>query len=557
VRQSYDPTGALMFAASYDPYGIPFEQFGLGGSLGFTGEMTDANGLQYLRARYYNPALGTFLSRDPVMGMVGGQAIRWNPYTYAGANPANYVDPSGKIVWLAALALGAFFFARGAGVDIAMQMVFEGRSLSNIDWGSAILSGGIDVATGGLGTYLKGAGYAAKTINRLDFIADVALSSGVDIFYRGYDPTTAILGNAGFGAAFRVGFHQAGRALNWAGGKLGWHGGGGAAPNPRLAADCNSFSADTTVATENGDVPISDIAIGDEVLAYNEATGETGEYTVTDTISHVDEVILHLTIDGELIETTAEHPFYTIEGEWVNAGELEPGDQIWSLDGDYGTVEAVAVIEDADQRMYNLTVDEAHTFFVGDGDWLVHNEGRICYRFMDVNNPDDYLPTIVRADPFQGVQAVHRSDMEFYLNRIDAITLGPEYGGTGSRFTTPWDRLVMAYHQAIGVSHLTQAVEFHAKGYHGEGTPSLFVSLTDNVGLAANTRDTWLQGIIHGTPNLPAAPHLVAFNIPWDLPRGVGIFKPAFDLAISEGERLFMGRNLRDYQAFYIPNPYK
>ncbi len=25
--------------------------------------------------------------------------------------------------------------------------------------------------------------------------------------------------------------------------------------------------------------------------------------------------------------------------------------------------------------MYNLTVDEAHTFFVGDGQWLVHNAG--------------------------------------------------------------------------------------------------------------------------------------------------------------------------------------
>jgi hypothetical protein len=24
-------------------------------------------------------------------------------------------------------------------------------------------------------------------------------------------------------------------------------------------------------------------------------------------------------------------------------------------------------------EMYNLTVDEAHTFFVGDGEWLVHN----------------------------------------------------------------------------------------------------------------------------------------------------------------------------------------
>jgi len=41
--------------------------------------------------------------------------------------------------------------------------------------------------------------------------------------------------------------------------------------------------------------------------------------------------------------------------------------------GDYGTVEANVTIFDANQRMYNLTVEDAHTFFVGDGDWLVHN----------------------------------------------------------------------------------------------------------------------------------------------------------------------------------------
>ncbi len=44
-----------------------------------------------------------------------------------------------------------------------------------------------------------------------------------------------------------------------------------------------------------------------------------------------------------------------------------------SLDGN-GTVESIAVVVDP-QPMYNLTVDEAHTFFVGDGDWLVHNSG--------------------------------------------------------------------------------------------------------------------------------------------------------------------------------------
>jgi hypothetical protein len=45
----------------------------------------------------------------------------------------------------------------------------------------------------------------------------------------------------------------------------------------------------------------------------------TGEYTVTDTISHVDPEIVLLTIDGETLETTAEqwhiaHPFYTSPG---------------------------------------------------------------------------------------------------------------------------------------------------------------------------------------------------------------------------------------------------
>ena len=32
------------------------------------------------------------------------------------------------------------------------------------------------------------------------------------------------------------------------------------------------------------------------------------------------------------------------------------------------------------QEMYNLTVDEAHTYFVGDGQWLVHNT---CYPYRN------------------------------------------------------------------------------------------------------------------------------------------------------------------------------
>ena len=60
----------------------------------FTGEQNDPAGLEYLRARYYEPANGRFLSRDPFMGLVRNpQSL--NRYAYALNNPVNLRDPSG------------------------------------------------------------------------------------------------------------------------------------------------------------------------------------------------------------------------------------------------------------------------------------------------------------------------------------------------------------------------------------------------------------------------------------------------------------------------------
>jgi len=73
-----------------------------------------------------------------------------------------------------------------------------------------------------------------------------------------------------------------------------------------------------------------------------------------------------------VIITTTDHPFYTDSGEWILAGDLQIGDAVVSADGDFGTVDAV-VITNGTAEVYNLTVDEAHTYFVGDGAWLVHN----------------------------------------------------------------------------------------------------------------------------------------------------------------------------------------
>jgi RHS repeat-associated protein len=62
----------------------------------YRGEQFDADlGLYYLRARYYNPATGRFLSRDPEDGKIKIPATL-HKYLYAGGDPMNRIDPTGK-----------------------------------------------------------------------------------------------------------------------------------------------------------------------------------------------------------------------------------------------------------------------------------------------------------------------------------------------------------------------------------------------------------------------------------------------------------------------------
>ncbi len=129
-----------------------------------------------------------------------------------------------------------------------------------------------------------------------------------------------------------------------------------------------SFTPDTPVLTSAGLVPIVDIEIGDLVLAYHEGLGASAFYPVEALLAHEDPVVVELTIAGELVETTPEHPFFVEGTGWVPAGELLLGDRVRSADG-AGVVEALVSVA-SPQVMYNLTVAEAHTFFVGDGEWV-------------------------------------------------------------------------------------------------------------------------------------------------------------------------------------------
>jgi RHS repeat-associated protein len=67
-------------------------------SLLYSGEQTDKSGMQYLRARYYRPDVGRFISFDSYAGRKGDpQSL--HKYLYAHANPVMGIDPSGYIIF--------------------------------------------------------------------------------------------------------------------------------------------------------------------------------------------------------------------------------------------------------------------------------------------------------------------------------------------------------------------------------------------------------------------------------------------------------------------------
>ena len=62
-----------------------------------------------MRARYYDPTSGRFVSRDPFPGLMRlPQTL--NPYAYVTNNPVNLIDPSGEIP---VLILAGLFVAGG------------------------------------------------------------------------------------------------------------------------------------------------------------------------------------------------------------------------------------------------------------------------------------------------------------------------------------------------------------------------------------------------------------------------------------------------------------
>ena len=97
VRVLTDGSGTIVQTYRTDAFGNPdatYTQGSVAQRFQYAGEERDEDGIIFLRARYYNPQIGRFMSRDP-LPKSGPGVTGWNRYAYAGNNPVSAVDPTG------------------------------------------------------------------------------------------------------------------------------------------------------------------------------------------------------------------------------------------------------------------------------------------------------------------------------------------------------------------------------------------------------------------------------------------------------------------------------
>ena len=419
---------------------------------GFVGGTKDVTGLTHLGAREYDPATGRFISVDPIMDLTDPQQM--HGYAYANNSPVTFSDPTGllmgsacgpdgimcgyrsdlhssydqyvktRTIWhrkLHGKAVASRFWKNngpGSWVYKARQASVRNAVAEQAALEAALAEAGVSKAE-----YERAKALASQTL------MDVVIEAGGDILMEvlGVNDIKSCFTQGDWGACaqlimdvipwsriisrgddiVRAGVRAfeavqtwvresaAARALigkvNAVKERLKRTGGGGEGASCPIG---NSFVPGTLILLADGtSKPIEQVAIGDQVLATDPVTGESGPRAVVATIvgegrKHLVEVVVDT--DGAAgkatgtVVATDGHPFWLPElREWVPASAVRAGDLLQTSAGTWVQVVSVRAWT-ASHRVHNLTVDGLHTYHVlaGHTPVLVHN----CGPDIDVND---------------------------------------------------------------------------------------------------------------------------------------------------------------------------
>ncbi len=135
-------------------------------------ELDEENGINwyYFGARYYDPAIGRWLSVDPMMN----DYPSWAPYNYSMDEPISKNDPDGRFVW------GAIM---GATVDYGLQVAnnlikngISAEAFTNVNKTSIFISAVAGLASGGVSSLTEMANLSKVLKAGINVAANSSLS---------------------------------------------------------------------------------------------------------------------------------------------------------------------------------------------------------------------------------------------------------------------------------------------------------------------------------------------------------------------------------------------
>ena len=302
----------------------------------YSGEYYDKEtGTIYLRARYYDPTIGRFISEDSVRGE-DKDPLSLNLYTYGNNNPVMYGDPSGH--WV----IDALFLA------FDLYQLSQNWTPGNVTW---VL---FDVLTFGDPTgFLTITLHGAETLKAAKALeATGVLKPTLDAIEKGGVKFVESVGDMVRGA-------NESKSSN-------------IIRNELEGGLC--FTGDTEIEIRGGHKQIKDIKVGDEVYSENIETGEKGFKEVKNLYIHETDVLIHIFINDEEVKATPAHPFWAMGKGWIEAGHLKIGDKLLLSSGQ--AVEISFISKESLNEpvlVYNFEVEDWHTYFVSDVGVLVHN----------------------------------------------------------------------------------------------------------------------------------------------------------------------------------------